>query len=128
MNVVPIDSPDTLPIIYERGLFGMYHDWCESFNTYPRTYDLLHADHLFSNLKKRCKLASVMAEVDRILRPEGEFIVRDNVETIAEIESMVKSLQWEIRLTYSQGKEGLLCLQKTMWRPEAVETITSAII
>lgn len=53
MNVVSIDSPDTLPIIFERGLFGMYHDWCESFNTYPRTYDLLHADHLFSVLKKR---------------------------------------------------------------------------
>ena len=53
MNVVPIDSADTLPIIYERGLFGIYHDWCESFSTYPRTYDLLHADHLFSALKKR---------------------------------------------------------------------------
>jgi hypothetical protein len=53
MNIVPIDSADTLPIIYERGLFGMYHDWCESFSTYPRTYDLLHADHLFSKLKKR---------------------------------------------------------------------------
>jgi hypothetical protein len=53
MNIVPIDSPDTLPIVYERGLFGMYHDWCESFSTYPRTYDLLHADHLFSKLKKR---------------------------------------------------------------------------
>ncbi|XP_021984987.1 probable methyltransferase PMT24 isoform X2 [Helianthus annuus] len=52
MNVVPLDSPDTLPIIYERGLFGIYHDWCESFNTYPRTYDLLHADHLLSGLKK----------------------------------------------------------------------------
>ena len=35
------------------GLFGMYHDWCESFSTYPRTYDLLHADHLFSKLTKR---------------------------------------------------------------------------
>ena len=53
MNVVPIDSPDTLPIIYERGLFGIYHDWCESFNTYPRSYDLLHADHLFSPVSKR---------------------------------------------------------------------------
>lgn len=53
MNVVNIDSADTLPIIYERGLFGIYHDWCESFSTYPRTYDLVHADHLFSSLKKR---------------------------------------------------------------------------
>lgn len=54
MNVVTIDSPDTLPVIYERGLFGIYHDWCESFSTYPRSYDLLHADHLFSKLKPRC--------------------------------------------------------------------------
>lgn len=53
LNVVNVNAPDTLPIIYERGLFGIYHDWCESFSTYPRTYDLLHADHLFSQLKKR---------------------------------------------------------------------------
>lgn len=60
MNVVTIDSPDTLPIIYERGLFGIYHDWCESFSTYPRTYDLLHADHLFSSLKNRLQLCRVL--------------------------------------------------------------------
>jgi hypothetical protein len=53
MNVVTVDSPDTLPVIYERGLFGMYHDWCESFSTYPRSYDLVHANHLFSKLKSR---------------------------------------------------------------------------
>ncbi|KAL0702805.1 hypothetical protein Bca4012_058927 [Brassica carinata] len=53
MNVVPVDVHDTLPVIYERGSFGIFHDWCESFNTYPRTYDLLHDDHLFSTLRKR---------------------------------------------------------------------------
>ncbi|XP_058081909.1 probable methyltransferase PMT28 isoform X2 [Magnolia sinica] len=53
MNVVPVHAPDTLPIIYERGLLGIYHDWCESFSSYPRSYDLLHADHLFSRLKNR---------------------------------------------------------------------------
>lgn len=53
MNVVSIDAPDTLPIIFERGLFGIYHDWCESFSTYPRSYDLLHADHIFSRIKKK---------------------------------------------------------------------------
>ncbi|XP_077224121.1 S-adenosyl-L-methionine-dependent methyltransferases superfamily protein [Tasmannia lanceolata] len=118
MNVVSIDAPDTLPIIFERGLFGMYHDWCESFSSYPRTYDLLHADHLFSKLKKRCKLVSVVAEVDRLLRPEGKLIVRDNVETINEVENMARSMQWEIRLTYSKDKEGLLCVQKGLWRPK----------
>nr|XP_015888513.2 probable methyltransferase PMT24 isoform X1 [Ziziphus jujuba var. spinosa]XP_015888515.2 probable methyltransferase PMT24 isoform X1 [Ziziphus jujuba var. spinosa] len=128
MNVVPIDNPDTLPIIFERGLTGMYHDWCESFSTYPRTYDLLHADHLFADLKKsRCNLVAVMAEVDRILRPEGKLIVRDNAETINELESIVKSLKWDVQLIFSKDKEGLLCVQKTFWRPAESETLASAI-
>ncbi|OEL31634.1 putative methyltransferase PMT26 [Dichanthelium oligosanthes] len=121
MNVIPIDSPDTLPIIYERGLFGLYHDWCESFNTYPRTYDLLHANHLFSKVKKRCELLPVVVEVDRVLRPEGRLIVRDNIETISEVENIVKSLHWEVRMSYSQDKEGLLLVQKTSWRPNEIE-------
>ncbi|XP_020215578.1 probable methyltransferase PMT26 [Cajanus cajan] len=127
MNVVSVNSPDTLPIIYERGLFGMYHDWCESFSTYPRSYDLLHADHLFSNLKNRCNLKAVVAEVDRILRPEGKFIVRDTVDIINELESMVKSMQWEVRMTYSKDKVGILCVQKSMWRPKELETLEYAI-
>ncbi|KAK9073144.1 hypothetical protein SSX86_007467 [Deinandra increscens subsp. villosa] len=127
MNVVPLDSPDTLPLIYERGLFGIYHNWCESFSTYPRSYDLLHADHLFSDVKKRCKLQSLMAEVDRILRPGGNLILRDNVETIAEVETMAKSLNWKIKLTYNKDNEGLLCVEKTLWRPTEVETVPYAI-
>ncbi|KAJ8504907.1 hypothetical protein OPV22_005793 [Ensete ventricosum] len=43
MNVVPEDGPNTLKIIFDRGLLGTVHDWCEAFSTYPRTYDLLHA-------------------------------------------------------------------------------------
>ena len=76
----------------------------------------------------RCKLQAVIAEVDRILRPEGNLIVRDNVETIGEIEGLAKSLHWEIRLLYSKENEGLLCVRKTYWRPTEKETITSAII
>ncbi|GMI89554.1 hypothetical protein like AT1G29470 [Hibiscus trionum] len=128
MNVVPIDSPDTLPVIYERGLFGIHHDWCESYNTYPRTYDVLHADHLFSSIQKRCKLVTVIAEVDRILRPEGKLIVRDTAETISEVESMAKSLQWEIRMIYSKDSEGFLCVHKKFWRPTEEEPIKSAIV
>lgn len=126
MSVVPVDSPDTLPLIYERGLFGIYHDWCESFSTYPRSYDLLHADSLFSALKERCNIVAVIAEVDRMLRPEGYLIIRDNEEIIGEIENMAKSLHWDIRSSYAKNGEGLLCLQKTFWRPTKVETVVSA--
>lgn len=118
MNVVPVHAPDTLPIIFERGFFGVYHDWCESFGTYPRTYDLLHADHLFSRLKSRCKQpVSIVVEMDRILRPGGLTIIRDKVEILNALEEILRSMQWEIRMTFYQEKEGILCAQKTLWRP-----------
>ncbi|OIW03490.1 hypothetical protein TanjilG_14715 [Lupinus angustifolius] len=118
MNVVPVHAPDTLPIIFERGLVGVYHDWCESFGTYPRTYDLLHADHLFSRLKNRCnKPVSIVVEMDRILRPGGWTIIRDKVEILNPLEEILRSLQWEIRMTFAKDKEGIICAQKTMWRP-----------
>ncbi|GJM87865.1 hypothetical protein PR202_ga03861 [Eleusine coracana subsp. coracana] len=126
MNVVPLDSPDTLPIIYERGLFGMYHDWCESFSTYPRSYDLLHADHLFSRIKSRCgTLLPAMVEADRILRPEGTLIVRDDRATVQEVQGVAKSLHWEVRITVSSQGEELLCVRKTTWRPTQVEKLSS---
>ncbi|KAK7367349.1 hypothetical protein VNO80_09360 [Phaseolus coccineus] len=118
LNVVTVDTPDTLPVIYERGLFGIYHDWCESFSTYPRSYDLLHADNLFSKLKDRCKLTAVMAEVDRIIRPGGKLIVRDESSTLSEVETLLKSLHWEI--LFDKIKEGVLCAKRGKWRPESV--------
>ncbi|CAN0877399.1 Probable methyltransferase PMT26 [Linum grandiflorum] len=128
MNVVPIDSPDVLPVIYERGLVGIYHDWCESFSTYPRSYDLLHADHLISKIKQKCNVVPLIVEVDRILRPEGKLIVRDNAETVSEVEKILRSMKWEIRMTYSKDGEGLLSAQKTTWRPEESETLDYAIM
>ncbi|XP_042512167.1 probable methyltransferase PMT28 [Macadamia integrifolia] len=118
MNVVPVNAPETLAIIYERGLLGIYHDWCESFGTYPRSYDLLHADHLFSRLKNRCKQpVGIVVEMDRILRPDGWAIIRDKVEILDPLEVILRSLHWEIRMTYAQDKEGIICAQKTTWRP-----------
>lgn len=32
MNVVPTIAENTLGVIYERGLIGIYHDWCVSRN------------------------------------------------------------------------------------------------
>ncbi|XP_024976030.1 probable methyltransferase PMT28 isoform X2 [Cynara cardunculus var. scolymus] len=118
MNVVPVYAPDTLPIIFERGLIGIYHDWCEPFGTYPRSYDLLHADHLFSRLKNRCKQpVTIVVEMDRILRPGGWAIIRDKGEILKPLEAIFRSLNWEIRMTFVQNKEGILCIQKTIWRP-----------
>ncbi|KAL9999823.1 putative S-adenosyl-L-methionine-dependent methyltransferase [Helianthus debilis subsp. tardiflorus] len=51
MNVMPtVSKKDTLGVIFERGLIGIYHDWCEAFSTYPRTYDLIHANGLLLHM------------------------------------------------------------------------------
>lgn len=78
-------------------------------------------------LSYRCDFEALVAEVDRILRPEGKLIVRDKVETINELQTMLNTMHWEVRLTYSKDREGLLCVQKSLWRPKEVETITYAI-
>ncbi|CAA2977739.1 probable methyltransferase PMT15 [Olea europaea subsp. europaea] len=54
MNIVPVEAKiNTLGAIYERGLIGTYQSWCEAMSTYPRTYDLIHADSVFTLYKDR---------------------------------------------------------------------------
>ncbi|MFQ6643996.1 hypothetical protein Gotur_018287 [Gossypium turneri] len=113
MNVVPIDAQDTLSIIFERGLIGVYHDWCESFNTYPRTYDLLHASFLFKNLKERCDIIDLAVEMDRILRPGGYLLVQDTMENIKKLNPVLRSLHWSTTLYQGQFLVG----EKGFWRP-----------
>ena len=64
-----------------------------------------------------------MAEVDRILRPEGKMIVRDDRDTAEEVERIAKSLHWEVRMAVSNQGERLLCFHKTMWRPTQVQPL-----
>lgn len=61
----------------------------------------------------RCKLEIVMAEIDRIVRPSGKLIVRDESGTIEEVKNLLKSLHWEV----SSKNKGILSAQKTEWRP-----------
>ncbi|KAH9702631.1 putative methyltransferase PMT23 [Citrus sinensis] len=118
MNVVPIDAPDTLSIIFDRGLIGMYHDWCESFNTYPRTYDLLHSSFLLSDVTQRCDIADVAVEMDRILRPGGYVLVQDTLEMINKLKPVLHSLQWSTNIYHDQFLVG----KKGFWRPTGGET------
>ncbi|CAI9091768.1 OLC1v1026877C1 [Oldenlandia corymbosa var. corymbosa] len=114
MNVVPIDGPDTLSVIFDRGLIGVYHDWCESFNTYPRTYDLLHSSFLFKNLTQRCDIVDVVVEIDRVLRPGGILFVQDNTEMMNKLFSILESLHWSVSIYQEQFLVG----EKGFWRPD----------
>ncbi|XP_010691259.2 probable methyltransferase PMT11 [Beta vulgaris subsp. vulgaris] len=94
MNVVPVSGPNALPVIYDRGLIGVVHDWCEPFDTYPRTYDLLHASGLFAIERKRCNVSSIMLEMDRILRPGGRAYIRDTISVVGELQEIAKAMGW----------------------------------
>ncbi|KAK9154364.1 hypothetical protein Sjap_001844 [Stephania japonica] len=123
MNIVPVSGPNTLPVIYDRGLIGAMHDWCEPFDTYPRTYDLLHAAGLLSIEKKRCSISKIMLEMDRILRPGGRVYFRDLITVIDEVEEIAKAMGWiAVRRDTAEGPYAswklLLCEKRLLRSPK----------
>ncbi|MBA0846554.1 hypothetical protein Goshw_003785 [Gossypium schwendimanii] len=142
MNAVPVeaDQLNTLGVIYERGLIGTYQNWyfpflslpsikfndslvfldrCEAMSTYPRTYDFIHADSIFSLYKDRCDMEDILLEMDRVLRPEGSVIIRDDVDVLLKIKKIMDVMQWEGRIAdHEKGpheREKILFAVKQYW-------------
>ncbi|CAL0308189.1 unnamed protein product [Lupinus luteus] len=126
MNVVPSRKPSTLDVVFDRGLIGVYHDWCEPFSTYPRTYDLIHVSSIESLLKdqasgkNRCNLVDLMVEMDRILRPEGTVVIRDTPEVIERVARVASAVRWRPTIhdkePESHSREKILVATKTFWK------------
>ncbi|CAN6466094.1 unnamed protein product [Victoria cruziana] len=120
MNVVPANPQhDTLGAIYERGFIGTYHDWCEAFSTYPRTYDLIHAGGVFGIYQDRCDITNILLEMDRILRPEGAVIFRDSVEVLVKVREITDAMRWKSEIVDHESgpfnPEKILYAVKTYW-------------
>ncbi|XP_010542936.1 PREDICTED: probable methyltransferase PMT3 isoform X2 [Tarenaya hassleriana] len=120
MNVVPEDGPQTLKLIYDRGLIGTAHNWCEAFSTYPITYDLLHAWTVLSDTerKKGCGPIDLMLEMDRILRPNGFVIFRDEQRIVDSVKNYLTALRWDVVASSNPGQDGdnaVFVVQKKMW-------------
>ncbi|KAJ9548167.1 hypothetical protein OSB04_020710 [Centaurea solstitialis] len=122
MNVVPATMEDTLSAVYDRGLIGAFHDWCEPFSSYPRTYDLLHASYLFShyeNHDESCLLEDIMLEMDRLVRPQGFMIIRDNESIVSRIRDLAPKFLWEVTSHVLENRqmvsETVLICQKKFW-------------
>ncbi|GFS31094.1 S-adenosyl-L-methionine-dependent methyltransferases superfamily protein [Actinidia rufa] len=123
MNVVPEDGPNTLKLIYDRGLIGTVHNWCEAFSTYPRTYDLLHAWTVFSDIEKKgCSAEDLLLEMDRMLRPTGFIIIRDKQPIIEFVKKYLPALHWEAVATADSstdsdqdGDDFVFVIQKKVW-------------
>lgn len=129
MNVVPTIAKNTLGVIYERGLIGIYHDWCEGFSTYPRTYDLIHASGVFSLYQDMCKLEDILLEMDRILRPEGAVILRDEVDVLNKVKKITDGMRWVTKMMdHEDGPlvpEKILIGVKQYWVGSSLNTTAS---
>ena len=97
---------------------------CEAFSTYPRTYDLLHAWTLFSDIDERgCGVEDLLIEMDRILRPDGFVIIRDKPSTINYIRKFLTALRWDGWVSeveprvdaLSSTEERVLIARKKLW-------------
>ncbi|KAK7267138.1 hypothetical protein RIF29_19802 [Crotalaria pallida] len=122
MNVVPSSMKNTLSGIYDRGLIGTFHDWCEPFSSYPRTYDLLHANFLFSHYKiqgEGCLLEDIMLEMDRLIRPLGFIIIRDEEHILLRIQEAAPKFLWDLGSHMLENKEKkketVLICRKKFW-------------
>ncbi|PIA45412.1 hypothetical protein AQUCO_01700746v1 [Aquilegia coerulea] len=123
MNVVPEDGPNTLKVVYDRGLIGSIHNWCEAYSTYPRTYDLLHAWSVFSDIERKgCSPEDLLLEMDRILRPTGFIIVRDKRPVVEYIKKYLSALHWDVIATVDgesnseqDEDEVVFVIRKKMW-------------
>ncbi|KAK7317940.1 hypothetical protein RJT34_02583 [Clitoria ternatea] len=115
MNVVPARVSNALPLILDRGFSGVMHDWCEPFPTYPRTYDMLHAYGLLSQLSsEKCSMTDLFLEMDRILRPEGWVILSDTIGAIETARAVATHVRWDARIIDLQNgsDQRLLVCQK----------------
>ncbi|KAL9315085.1 hypothetical protein ACSQ67_016086 [Phaseolus vulgaris] len=120
MNTVPVEAElNTLGAIYERGLIGTYQNWCEAMSTYPRTYDFIHGDSVFSLYQNRCKMEDILLEMDRILRPQGSVILRDDVDVLLKVKNFTDAMQWDSRIAdHEKGphqREKIFVAVKQYW-------------
>uniref|UniRef100_A0A169WPG3 Methyltransferase n=3 Tax=Daucus carota subsp. sativus TaxID=79200 RepID=A0A169WPG3_DAUCS len=123
MNIISEEGPNTLKLVYDRGLIGSIHNWCEAYSTYPRTYDLLHAGTVFSDIEKKgCSGEDLLIEMDRILRPTGFINIRDKQHVIDFVKKYLTALHWEAVTAADtstevdqDGDDIVFIVQKKLW-------------
>lgn len=65
-----------------------------------------------------------MLEMDRILRPEGTVIVRDDVDILVKVKTIADGMNWDSQIVDHENgpleREKLLFAVKTYWTAPAV--------
>lgn len=68
-------------------------------------------------------MEDILLEMDRVLRPQGSVIFRDDVDVLVNVKSIVDGLQWDSRMVDHEGgphvREKLLIATKLYWTAPA---------
>lgn len=71
------------------------------------------------NLHCRCEMEDILLEMDRILRPEGSVIFRENIDILAKIKTITDKLNWSSQIVHHEDGpyhvEKLLFAVKNYW-------------
>ncbi|KAG6766077.1 hypothetical protein POTOM_030142 [Populus tomentosa] len=69
--------------------------------------------------KSRCDMEDILLEMDRILRPEGAVIFRDEVDVLVKVRKMVGGMKWDTKMVdHEDGPlvpEKILVAVKQYW-------------
>lgn len=64
-------------------------------------------------------MEDILLEMDRILRPDGSVIIRDDVDILLKVKSIVDGMQWNATIAdherSAHGREKVLCAVKQYW-------------
>lgn len=70
-------------------------------------------------MKCRCNPDDILLEMDRILRPEGAVIFRDDVDVLIKVKKIVSGMRWDTKLVdHEDGPlvpEKILIAVKQYW-------------
>ena len=60
----------------------------------------------------RCDLEDILLEMDRILRPEGAVIFRDEVDVLIKVNKIVRGMRWDTKMV--DHEDGPLVPEKVL--------------
>lgn len=77
-------------------------------------------------IKCRCNAEDILLEMDRILRPEGAVIFRDEVDVLIKVKKIVGGMRWDTKMVdHEDGPlvpEKVLVAVKQYWVTNSTST------
>ena len=79
----------------------------------PNNVNFMLSDRFFMVDICRCSYEDILLEMDRILRPEGAVIIRDNEKEVLKVKRIVSGMRWNTKMV--DHEDGPLVSEKILF-------------